>query len=74
MVQAVFGSPSAFGFTGILTAAAVVFFAYTGFEAVANMSEEARIPARHMAQGSDRHAGHRDGPLRGGLASCWQAW
>jgi APA family basic amino acid/polyamine antiporter len=51
VVQAVFGSPSAFGITGILTAAAVVFFAYTGFEAVANMSEEARDPARHMAKG-----------------------
>jgi APA family basic amino acid/polyamine antiporter len=51
VVQALFGAPSAFGITGVVTAAAVVFFAYTGFEAVANMSEEARHPARHMAKG-----------------------
>ena len=36
---------------GILTAAAVVFFAYTGFEAVANLSEETRDPARDMPLG-----------------------
>jgi APA family basic amino acid/polyamine antiporter len=51
VVQAWFGSPSAFGVAGILTAAAVVFFAYTGFEAVANLSEEARKPAKQMAIG-----------------------
>ncbi|TDP97522.1 amino acid permease [Labedaea rhizosphaerae] len=51
VVQAWFGSPSAFGVAGILTAAAVVFFAYTGFEAVANLSEEVRKPAKQMAWG-----------------------
>jgi len=50
--QALFGiEPSAFGFAGILTAAAVVFFAYTGFEAVANMGEETRRPARDLPLG-----------------------
>jgi APA family basic amino acid/polyamine antiporter len=50
--QALFGiEPSAFGFAGILTAAAVVFFAYTGFEAVANMGEETRKPARDLPLG-----------------------
>jgi len=36
--QVLFGiSPTAYGVAGILTAAAVVFFAYTGFEAVADL-------------------------------------
>jgi basic amino acid/polyamine antiporter, APA family len=51
VVQAWLGSPSAFGVAGIITAAAVVFFAYTGFEAVANLSEETRKPAKQMAWG-----------------------
>jgi basic amino acid/polyamine antiporter, APA family len=52
LAQAVFGlPPEAFGIGGILTAAAVVFFAYSGFEAVANMSEETRKPARDLPLG-----------------------
>ena len=44
--QAVSGvTPTAFGFTGILVASAVVFFAYSGFEAVANLGEETKDPA-----------------------------
>jgi APA family basic amino acid/polyamine antiporter len=35
----------------VLTAAAVVFFAYTGFEAVANLSEETRKPSRDIPLG-----------------------
>jgi APA family basic amino acid/polyamine antiporter len=35
----------------VLTAAAVVFFAYTGFEAVANLSEETKRPARDLPLG-----------------------
>lgn len=42
------GAPSHFGVAGILTAAAVVFFAYTGFEAVANLGEESKRPERDM--------------------------
>ena len=50
--QAVFGiQPTAFGFAGVLTAAAVVFFAYTGFEAVANMGEETRNPKKDLPLG-----------------------
>ncbi|MFC8502006.1 APC family permease [Pedococcus sp. NPDC057267] len=50
--QAVFGiQPTAFGFAGVLTAAAVVFFSYTGFEAVANLGEETRKPARDLPLG-----------------------
>lgn len=43
--------PSAFGVAGILTATAVVFFAYSGFEVVANMGEETKEPSRDMPRG-----------------------
>jgi APA family basic amino acid/polyamine antiporter len=43
--------PAVFGIGGILTAAAVVFFSYTGFEAVANLSEETRRPGRDLPLG-----------------------
>jgi basic amino acid/polyamine antiporter, APA family len=42
---------SAFGVTGVLVAAAVVFFAYSGFEAVANLGEETKDPAKDMPRG-----------------------
>ncbi|MCW2778393.1 MAG: amino acid permease-associated protein [Frankiales bacterium] len=52
LVQAVFGlDPTAFGIAGVLSAAAVVFFAYTGFEAVANLGEETRDPGRDLPLG-----------------------
>src|SRR4051795_408209 len=52
LIQAVAGiDPAVFGVGGILTAAAVVFFAYTGFEAVANLSEETRRPGRALPLG-----------------------
>ncbi|MGY1602309.1 amino acid permease [Geodermatophilus sp. SYSU D00815] len=43
--------PAVFGVGGILTAAAVVFFSYTGFEAVANLGEETRRPGRDLPLG-----------------------
>ncbi len=43
--------PTAFGFTGVFVAAAVVFFAYSGFEAVANLGEETKDPAKDMPRG-----------------------
>lgn len=43
--------PTSFGFTGVLVAAAVVFFAYSGFEAVANLGEETKDPAKDMPRG-----------------------
>lgn len=43
--------PATFGITGIFVAAAVVFFAYSGFEAVANLGEETRKPERDMPMG-----------------------
>jgi APA family basic amino acid/polyamine antiporter len=52
VIQAIAGvEPAVFGIGGILTAAAVVFFAYTGFEAVANLSEETRRPGRDVPLG-----------------------
>lgn len=40
-----------FGFDGIFNAAALVFFAYIGFDAVATAAEEARNPARDLPRG-----------------------
>jgi APA family basic amino acid/polyamine antiporter len=52
LISAVAGlEPAVFGIGGVLTAAAVVFFSYTGFEAVANLSEETRRPARDLPLG-----------------------
>ena len=42
---------TAFGLTGVLVATAVVFFAYSGFEAVANLGEETKDPAKDMPRG-----------------------
>jgi len=42
---------SVFGMAGVLSAAAVVFFAYTGFEAVANLGEETKNPKRDLPLG-----------------------
>jgi APA family basic amino acid/polyamine antiporter len=44
-------SPTAYGVAGMLTAAAVVFFAYSGFEAVANLGEETENPGKDMPRG-----------------------
>ena len=50
--QAVVGAePSVYGMAGVLSAAAVVFFSYTGFEAVANLGEETRNPKRDLPRG-----------------------
>ena len=43
--------PAAFGVSGLLVAAAVVFFAYSGFEAVANLGEETKDPAKDIPLG-----------------------
>jgi basic amino acid/polyamine antiporter, APA family len=42
---------STFGMAGVLSAAAIVFFSYTGFEAVANLGEETREPHRDLPIG-----------------------
>jgi APA family basic amino acid/polyamine antiporter len=43
--------PTSFGITGVFVAAAIVFFAYSGFEAVANLGEETKDPAKDMPRG-----------------------
>lgn len=52
LIQAAFGlGQSTFGLGGVLAAAAIVFFSYTGFEAVANLGEETRRPRRDLPIG-----------------------
>ncbi|RZQ60120.1 amino acid permease [Amycolatopsis suaedae] len=52
VVQAALGlEQTAFGIAGVLTAAAIVFFAYTGFEALANLGEETRNPRKDLRVG-----------------------
>jgi APA family basic amino acid/polyamine antiporter len=45
------GKTQAFGFQGIITGAAYVFFAYIGFDIVATAAEETRRPQRDMPIG-----------------------
>ncbi|MER5490397.1 amino acid permease [Streptomyces sp. NPDC002490] len=52
LVQLLFGyTPSNFGVLGIFTAAAVVFFAFIGFDIVATAAEETRNPQRDLPRG-----------------------
>jgi APA family basic amino acid/polyamine antiporter len=45
------GTFGAFGFSGIIRAAAIVFFAYIGFDAVSTAAQEAKNPKRNMPIG-----------------------
>ncbi|MEV6315652.1 amino acid permease [Streptomyces sp. NPDC051776] len=52
LIQLMFGyEPTTFGAQGIFTAAAVVFFAFIGFDVVATTAEETRNPQRDMPRG-----------------------
>ncbi|MFE9661301.1 amino acid permease [Streptomyces sp. NPDC005955] len=52
LIQLMFGyTPSDFGVMGIFTAAAVVFFAFIGFDIVATAAEETRNPQRDVPRG-----------------------
>lgn len=52
VIQALFGlTPTNFGVLGIFTGAAVVFFAFIGFDIVATAAEETRNPQRDMPRG-----------------------
>ena len=52
LIQAAFGlEPTAFGIGGIFTGAALVFFAYIGFDVVATTAEEAKNPKRDLPIG-----------------------
>ncbi|KUL62690.1 MULTISPECIES: amino acid permease [unclassified Streptomyces] len=52
LAQLLFGfTPSHFGVMGVFTAAAVVFFAFIGFDIVATAAEETRSPQRDVPRG-----------------------
>ncbi|GAA4227325.1 APA family basic amino acid/polyamine antiporter [Streptosporangium album] len=52
LIQVLFGiSPVAFGMLGVFSAAAIVFFAYIGFDVVATAAEETRNPRRDLPIG-----------------------
>jgi basic amino acid/polyamine antiporter, APA family len=52
LIQTIFGSgPASFGASGVLAAAALVFFAYIGFDVVATTAEETRNPQRDVPRG-----------------------
>jgi APA family basic amino acid/polyamine antiporter len=52
LVQLLLGiEPTTYGFGGIIAGAAIVFFAYIGFDIVATTAEEARNPQRDMPIG-----------------------
>jgi basic amino acid/polyamine antiporter, APA family len=52
LVQTLFGlDPVVFGWGGVVTAAAVVFFAFIGFDVVATTAEETRHPQRDLPLG-----------------------
>jgi len=52
LLETLFGvAPSSYGVIGIFTAAAVVFFAFIGFDVVATAAEEVREPQRDLPRG-----------------------
>ena len=52
LIQTLFGfAPSTFGVGGILAGAAIVFFAFIGFDIVATAAEETKDPARDLPRG-----------------------
>lgn len=52
LIQVLFGiTPVAFGVLGVFSAAAIVFFAYIGFDVVATAAEETRNPQRDLPIG-----------------------
>ena len=57
------GAQGRFGFTGIIRGAAVVFFAYIGFDAVSTAAQETKQPAARPADRHPRLAGDLHGAL-----------
>ncbi len=52
LVEAIFGqAPANFGLSGVFAAAALVFFAYIGFDIVATTAEETKNPQRDVPRG-----------------------
>jgi basic amino acid/polyamine antiporter, APA family len=52
LIQSIFGlDPVVYGWGGVITAAAIVFFAFIGFDVVATTAEETRNPQRDLPLG-----------------------
>lgn len=52
LVQTLFGfAPGTYGWGGVIAGAAIVFFAFIGFDIVATTAEETKNPARDMPRG-----------------------
>ncbi|MGW1682503.1 amino acid permease [Saccharopolyspora sp. NPDC002376] len=51
LISAIFGQTGSFGLSGLVAGAALVFFAYIGFDIVASGAEETRRPQRDMPIG-----------------------
>lgn len=52
LIEVIFGlEPMTYGWGGIVTGAAIVFFAFIGFDVVATTAEETRDPARNVPLG-----------------------
>ncbi|HZR40438.1 MAG TPA: amino acid permease [Ktedonobacteraceae bacterium] len=51
LISLILGKPQAYGIQGIITGAAVIFFAYIGFDIVSTTAEETREPQKDMPIG-----------------------
>jgi len=69
LIEVLFGlQPLAYGWLGIGFGAAIVFFAFIGFDVVATTAEETRKPQRDMPTGSAGRADHGHRHALGDLA------
>ena len=59
-----------FGFGGVATGAATVFFAVFGYDAMSTAAEESKDGRAQPAQGDHALAGHRDGAVPAGRHRC----
>ena len=62
------------GFTGIMTGASIIFFAYIGFDAISTTAEEAKNPQRDLPDRHDRVARDLHDPLHRGHRRARPAW
>ena len=68
LISCIFGlDPAVFGVAGVIAGAAIVFFAFIGFDVVATTAEETRNPQRDVPDRHPRLAGHLHRALHRGL-------